>query len=376
MSSSPIDVRLSVLRGKLPSEEPGARGLERVARNPECMRLRALTLVGITPATASRAVYQEPSREGQSPFALGIGMQFERNLVENASAKLLELYRSAGRLTVRECKVVIIPDFAPLPTRNPQRLAAALARREAETLRLLKIKAAGDRDAANLIVKPRIFVQLLGIGHAIEPDVLVAADSDRFYRPVEVKSYPDRAGKTDPADVRSACRQAAVGVVALRNAAQKMGISNPARAIPAIGDLVLRTPGSMKPTLRPMTLRSEVDSLERAIGEAPRNLDELEAMIPQGASLDSAAVLDQIPASYRTSCKEHCALAGKCKQQALAGSEPAILGDNARELLAAAGTISRALDLMNGRGGDPRTLEERILAEQLQEALAVYRRAI
>jgi hypothetical protein len=372
--SSILD-RLTALRGSLPMEEPGARGLERVARNPECTRLRALTIVGITPATAATEVYGEPDREGISPFTMGLGIRFERNLFENSASRLLQLYRDAGRLSTTECKVTIVPDLAPpLATRNAAKLADTLARRQAETDRLLRKKAAGSADAPNIIIKPRMFVQLLGIGHAVEPDALVAADADRFYRPVEVKSYLDRDGKTEPSDIRGACRQAAVGIVALRSAASQFGL--PISAVPAVGDLVLRVPGSMAAKLRPMTLSAEVASLDRAIGEAPRNLDELEAMLPQGGTMDLPAILDQIPTNYRTSCKEHCALAGKCKQQAVANGDPSLLGDATRELLAAAGTLTRALDLMNLRGAPPRTAEEQVLAEQLQEALALYRRAI
>jgi hypothetical protein len=340
------------------------------------MRLRALTIVGITPATAAAKIYQEPAREGQSPFALGQGNQFEKNLFDNSAARLIQLFRDAGRLSVNECKVAVVPDLAPPLSSDPQKLLIALGRRQAETSRMLRAKAAGSKDAPNIIIKPRMFVQLLGINHAIEPDALVSADTDRFYRPIEVKSYPDRAGKTDAADVRSACRQAAVSVVALRGAARDVNLRDVDLAVPAAGDLVLRVPGGMRATLRAMTLLSEVASLERALGEAPRNLDELEAMLVQGATLDNPLTLDQIPASYRASCKEHCALAGKCKQQACAAGEPAIIGDMARELLAPAGTVTRALDLMNGRGAPPRTAEESALAEQLQEAFSQYRRAI
>ncbi len=55
---------LARLRGALPPEEPGARGLERMARNPSCKELKALTMVGITPATAASEIYGEPAREG------------------------------------------------------------------------------------------------------------------------------------------------------------------------------------------------------------------------------------------------------------------------------------------------------------------------
>ena len=139
---------------------------------------------------------------------------------------------------------------------------------------------------------------------------------------------------------------------------------------------LLRAPGSFKATLRPMTLAGEVASLERAIGEAPRNLDELEALLPAGATLDDPDVLDFIPNSYRSSCREHCALASRCKQAAVAAGDPVLLGDRAREQLAAAGSIPRALDLLYGRGTPPRTTAESALAELLQEAQAEYRRAV
>src|SRR5262245_29344467 len=107
-----VAVRLARLRGTLPSEEPGARAIERVARNPACRRLRALTMVGVTPATAAARLYGEAAREGQSPFALTTGNRFERELFADGAAKLLTLYREAGQLAADETRVVIVPDLA------------------------------------------------------------------------------------------------------------------------------------------------------------------------------------------------------------------------------------------------------------------------
>jgi len=372
--NSSVDGRLARLRGSLPVDEPGARGFERVARNPDCTRLRALTIVGIDSATAAVQVYGEPAREGQSPFAIAIGNRFDRAMAENGAAELLELYRTAGRLTTEECKVVIVPDMVPIGSRRD--LKHVMAVRQTITQKLLEQKLRRDPKAPNIIVKPRVLVTLLGLDHGIEPDVLVASDSDAFYRPVEIKSYPDRAGKTESADIRSASRQAAVGVVALRNIACRMGVRDVAALVPALGDLVLRIPGALKPTLRPMTLKGEVDSLERAIQEAPSNLEELEEMLPAGSALDDPLVLESIPNSYRSSCREYCALAQHCKQAAVANGDPVVLGDVARETLAAAGSISRALDLARGTGAPPRTPAEQALAEQLREAMNEYREAV
>ena len=372
--NSAITASLVVLRGSLSSEEPGARGFERLARNPDCTRLRALVMAGISPSTAAVQVYGEPDREGQSPFAIAIGNRFDRIVAENGASILLDLYRSKGRLATHECKVVIVPDVIPLTT--PRNAPHIMALRHAFTRHLLLQKARGDASAPNLIVKPRIPVTFLGRDYYIEPDALVAADSDTFYQPIEVKSYPDRAGKTDDADVRGACRQAAVAVVALRNIVGRLGMPNVNLVVPSRGDLVFRKPGSLQASLRPMTLEGEVASLERALEEAPRNLVELVTILPAGASLDDRAVLDSITNSYRSGCKEFCALAQPCKRAALASGDPTVLGDFAREKLAAAVTISRSLDLMNGCGAPARTSAERLLQEQLQEALDQYRRAV
>jgi hypothetical protein len=130
--------RLARLRGSLPDEEPGARGLERVARNPGCQRLRALTMIRVTPATVVSRVYGEPHREGQSPFALAVGNRFERVLFDNGAARLFRLYQKASRLTATECKIVVIPGVVPGVT------AADMARRRAETELLLELKARRD----------------------------------------------------------------------------------------------------------------------------------------------------------------------------------------------------------------------------------------
>lgn len=363
------DARISRLRGTLKPEEPGARGIERIARNPDCLRLRALTIAGIKPATAVR-ILGGVDREGQSPFALTLGQRFERQLLRNGAANLLALYRDCGHLSITEVKVADIGELAPGTG------AAARRRRETETRRVLESKLRGDPLAPNLIIKPRLKVSLVGALHPIEPDFLIAADSDQFYRVGEVKSYPDRGGKTDQSDIRSACRQAAVGVVGLRQSLLQLGIKNPSDLATADADLVLRVTGLFLPTLHRQSIKGEVDSILRAIAEVPTNLDELEALLPVESSLDDPVVLASVPNSYRPSCKEHCALWEQCRGQALAARDPIVLGDLAAEKLAAAGSIDRALDIMSGTGAPPRNPAEAALGEELRAADALFRKAV
>jgi hypothetical protein len=358
---------LARLRGAHEAEEPGARGIERVARNPDCLRLRALTIAGFTPASATM-ILGVPPNEGQSPFALAMGQRFEKRMLENGAANLFTLYRDKNLLSAHEAKIVAVDDLAP--GSSPK----ALRRREQETRRLLQAKHQGDPKAANLILKPRLLVRLVGVPHAVEPDFLVAPDASPFYRVGELKSYPDRGGKTDPADIRSACRQAAVGVVGLRQTLQTFGVNNPSATALPRADLVLRVTGLFMPTLSCMAIEGEVDSIERAIGEAPTNLEELEGMLPSDASLDDASVISQVPNNYRPSCKEYCAMWQHCRAQALEQRHPVILGDRAAEKLAPAGSIDRALEMM--RGAPPRNAAEAALAEELRTADQVLRSAV
>src|SRR5687768_7938955 len=152
--SDSLDDRLQRLRGTLPAESLGARGLERVARNPACQRLRALTLAGVTPATAATAVYGEAPREGQSPFALSAGNRFERAIFDDGAARLLKLYRAKGRLGADEGVVVDLSEVV----RGAK--PADMARRRELTLDYFRRKLAGDPTAPNLIIKARLTVPL------------------------------------------------------------------------------------------------------------------------------------------------------------------------------------------------------------------------
>jgi hypothetical protein len=169
-----LELRLARLRGSIQAQEPGARGIERVARNPECLRLRAVTIAGFTPAAAAGVLGISPN-DGQSPFALTMGQRFEKSLLENGAAQLFTLYRERELLAVSESKIVSIDEFAP--GISPK----ALQQRQAETRRLLDAKRRRDPSAPNIIIKPRLHVSLVALPHAIEPDYLVAADADVFY---------------------------------------------------------------------------------------------------------------------------------------------------------------------------------------------------
>ncbi|WP_375396405.1 hypothetical protein [uncultured Sphingomonas sp.] len=363
---TPENPRLARLRGGIAPVEVGARGIESVARNAGCTRLRAIVIAGLTPGEVIKHVFQaEP--DIMSPFAMTLSQAFQRRLLGNGGSSLLTAYRDKGMLGQTEVKITSVADQAPGDS------VVARRRREAETQRLIDLKHAGNPNAPNLILNPRLPLELVGVDHPIELDYMVAADADPSYRFGTIKSYADRGGKTDQADIRAACREAAVGTLALRQHITARG-GDPAVATDRV-DMVLRAPGSFNPRLfAAMRAESELASLVRALSAAPADLDEVERLVPAGRTFANAQVVEQLPNNYRSACKEHCALWERCRAQALAGGQPIILGDLAAEQLAAAGSIARAIDLLDGRGRPPNNRAEAALSVELRAASALLDR--
>ena len=361
---------LRSLSGRLKSGGIGARGIEHIARNPGCKRLLAISSAGVKPRHVSKEVYGVDPEEQQSPFAIQTGKAFEKRLYADNGKLLVERYQRAGLLP-SIAQVAVIPELIPAD------MPDAMTKRRDLTLQYLTMKRRGDPQAPHLIIHPRLAVDLAGVEHIIEPDALAASDSDAFYRPVEIKSYPDRGGKTDQSDLRNARRQLAVGVVGLEHELAGLPGSVSSGLILDEGDLILRKIGRWDITLTPqVSLASEVFSLKQMLHDAPGQLQSLLQQLPPGATLDDPTVLNSIPSAWKESCREHCALAKVCKKQAAQCQDAMLLGSKAREELRAAGGVSRALQLMRGHGALPTTPEESELQSRLQGALRELQEAV
>lgn len=353
------------LRGSLHPEGLKARGIERVARNPDCDRLAALTLASVSPATYVKAVLGDEVSDARSPLALAAGHRFEARLFADDAAALVALYVTAGRLPAEGVTVRDLSRGAN--TRSESGRATVRA-----ATRALMARALAGEAVPAVVLKPRMSVTVAGSEHEVEPDALVWTDG--FYRVVEVKAYPDRGGRTAPEDLRGACRQAAVGVVALRELLTSLGEKNACARVSAMGDLVFQRPGSSEGRLHPMTLAGEVDSLRRLVAALPARLAALAAEIG-GAAIDDPAVLFALSKRWQGGCATMCALAARCKAEMTACGDPALLGESAREHLGAAGSLVTALDLVRGNRS-PANDDERALVERLQPALAQLRKAV
>jgi hypothetical protein len=337
----------------LQRESLGARGLEHFARNSACLRLGALTMLGVSPAQAAQVLFGEDVLEGQSPFAMHVGNQFEAHVFEDDAKALLALYVQTGRLSNDDVEVIDVV------RRHPGTSSEALQARHELTLECLEDAVTAPRARPLLLIHPRLHLDFLDHTIDIEPDaLLIMHDSGEIY-PIEVKSYVDRGGYTSASSIRSACRQAAVGVVALQ---RELGMPITARV-----DLILRQPTRFEPTLRPMTLEGEVESLETTLDSAPeQRLGILALLEEEELTIRDQAQLKTLPNHFCEGCKEHCALAPLCKREAFEAGSPAALGQHAQEALRATTSLPYAWALLRGER-EPASTQEATLLEQLRE---------
>jgi hypothetical protein len=345
-------------RGALPHERPDARAMERLARNPKCTRLRAMIAAGVSPATLAEQVLNISPAEGQSPLALAAGETFDRQLADNDYSAIFARFQDQGLLTATECKVRVIPDEART-SEEQVRLTRELLRQRYED----------PAAAPNLLIKPRLEMPIAGIATRVEPDFAVAPDSQRAFDVGEVKSFSDYGPEIPGSKLTGTLRQAAVGVVFLRD---ELGRLVPGAAADTLvadcAHVILKRPGSAQPTLSTMRIAREIATVTVAMAELAANIVDLDSLLE--GTLDDPATIKALPAHYEAACREHCPLTPWCKAEALRDSNPAVLGNPMREALHAAGTISRAIELAHG--AKPRTPDERELADVLREMQKAY----
>lgn len=358
-------------RGTVKSKRPGAREFEKLART-DCIRQSAIILNEADVADVMRHVLGGNPREGQSPIALRLGAAFERRLLDDGAGLLLSAYREQNRLTRNDIGVINTADI--VPANEPMRSA----KRGALTRRVLRAKLRGDHRYA-LVLKPILPIAISGREYIIEPDYLVASARDHMFRVGEIKSYYDLDGLTDQEDLRNALRQAAVGYLALRETLMGLGVdrSRTNDLVPPQVDLVLRRVGTSLPSLRAMGVRGESNSILRAFGSFPDRLANADAALAASGlafNLTDPNVIAAIPNSFRPDCRNFCPLYSACRDEAVARSDLATLGPTSAAHLTAAGSVSRAVELL--RGAHPRSPEEAALQAALRITNTELRRSL
>ncbi len=340
-----LDERLAALRGPAPRLTYSARSLAALENNPRCMLRAVLDASGSDKAAiATHAGYPAPF--GQSSFAITRGNAFEAMVKANGCAELLRVLRETLHLTLPEVGYMDLNDVGG--DGRPEI-------RHARTKQLL-VRAAHGHGDGTLYDHPmlRLFVG----GHAVflEPDLVAFRIDDRFHI-VEIKSFPIIDGQADPAQVRSATTQACAYVIALRAMLSDADIGPE-----AVSDtIVLVGPKDFtnRPTAAFVDARKQVATLTRQLTRIER-IGDLVGLLPEDLTFDLAAgdsgrpqrpaqelteSLDQVPATYRPDCLNHCEMAFYCRSHARACASLDVLGPAVREQFGGIDTATMALGL-------------------------------
>jgi hypothetical protein len=320
---------------------------EQWVKNPACEANTVSAVHNVRMADVARAIGLRPSF-GQSPFAIARGREFERQLLAKDGERLhKELIRAA----------VLPPDasgFLDIRLRmNGGPRVVTLDQALAETRSFLGDVAEG-RSVPSLVAGatvriPRgvmlpeaiLIIDALAIRTDLRPATIVVG---------EIKSYPDRAGYTDPAELAAARAQAGLYVHALDLVVDSIGEASRID-VSREGFLVLTKPGSNWPSIRAgEDLRYQAVRAERGF----QLLEDAAQVLPEQVAVDDEPVDDQLMRAviegehrYSEACLSFCDLAPNCHEEARDRGDAVVLGEDLRRFVGGI-PLDRVTSLMNG----------------------------
>ena len=348
------------------------RRLDQFIANPAC-RANVLSAVHDIPMLAVARAAGLEVEVGQSPFAIGRGLVFERSLYDDGAARLFAALVAAGLVPPTAA------GFVDLRTRQNGGEIGSLDEARAQFIALLvRSVAADDEERVGLpaiVAAPALQIP----GRSILPDGMFAVDVVTLHAPPrpqkivlrvgEIKVYPDRGGYTDPRKLATTRAQAGVYVHALRLAVEAAGATR-AVTVSDEGFLVLTRPGTSAPSVRPREdLRWQAARAERAF-ERLREAAALAPALPgdtEGDEVPEArlAVVRDADKAYDEGCLAFCELARRCHEAAVAAASPAVLGRDVARFLGPI-TLDRASALLAGAPAE--TAAEEDLVRRARDA--------
>ena len=335
------------------------RRFEQWARNPTC-QANTLSAVHDVPIAEVAKADGTPPTMGQSPFAIARGQAFERSL-----------YRRGGRAMFQALKELgVLPESASGLEDLRLRMNGGRLRRLDEALEgtanLLRAVARsnGSSEGPWLAASATVSVP----GGVMLPEAILVLDAlaiDRSQSPPrlivgEIKTYPDRAGYTDPDELATARAQAGVYVHGLQLVVQELGLSG-ALDVATEGFLVLTRPGFNRPSVRAgEDLKHQAERARRGF----ELLREAALGLPRGSGKADVKQIRGAEINYSETCVIFCDGAPVCQAKALAAGKGSVLGDDVSRFLGGV-RLHRAIELMAGKA--PATAAERDLQRRIRD---------
>lgn len=348
------------------AQKPGAEvrrdtrlRFEQWAKNPLCLANTVSAVHGISMAEVAKHE-KLPTTMGQSPFALARGQNFERGLFRAGAERLITELAAKGVIPSADA---VFRDFRLRLNGGP---AKTLDDARAETARLFEAVASGpSTKKAILAAGATVAVP----GGVMLPEAILVIDALVIRRDLtppelivgEIKTYPDRGGYTEPAQLAQARAQAGVYVHGLDLVCKELKIDGRVR-VARKGFLVLSRPGFNVPSVR------AGEDLAYQSQRAERGFERLRAVAAAGipkAEPDRIAAVSAAVTEYREACLTFCDRVTLCREKALEAGDPTILGEEMRRFLGDVDLI-RAVAILGGE--KPKTDGERAFSQHFREA--------
>jgi hypothetical protein len=372
-TSAHLDRRLEQLRGAAPRRSPTVRVLAAYAQHTDC-RLAALgfaagvnfdrLLVGTR--------YQMPF--GQSPFAIGRGLSFEKMLRDNNYAATLDLLRPVLSLPSSGVRFANLRQgYLSGPNRMPLRAR--------DTSALLARIIAGDPLAPHLVDGAVLAASVGGLPAYFEADALAALAGAEI-RVTEVKSFPKVDERVDPDKLAAALDQVAIYILLTREEIARLG-GDPELLVSDRALLITPRNVGLTPTLSEQRVEARVRRVRRLLEAVPQASD-ISAAAPAGVSFGPIAdpkadearridllhnLADRVGTAYEPACLSNCGNARFCRARAFRDGSPCLSGTATLRLLPGVSNLGRAEELTRGTTPTP---AEAPAAEMLERAGRLY----
>jgi hypothetical protein len=344
--------RLEEIRGTAPRRSPTVRALASYAQHAAC-RLAALGFAAGVNFDRLLVGTRFKMPFGQSPFALGRGLAFEKRLREGHYAATLDLLRGSLHLPAAGVRVVNLREGYPSgPDRMPLRAR--------DTEELLRQIVAGDPAAPHLIDGAVLRGSVGGLTAYFEADALAACTGGEV-RVAEVKSFPKVDARVDAEKLGAALDQVAIYILLTRQEMARLG-GDPDRLVSDLALLITPKNVGLQPTLSAKAVGPRVERAGKLLAGVPRVGDVL-AAVPKGVSFGPVAdkdseearrldalhgLADRVGTSYKPACLADCGNARFCRERAFCAGSPEVLGVGTTRLLPGVASLGRAEELTRG----------------------------
>ncbi|MBV9125985.1 MAG: hypothetical protein JO112_21750 [Planctomycetes bacterium] len=371
--SASLEHRLAEILGSAPRRSPNVRVLAGYAQHIHCHLATLGFAAGVNfDRLLAKTRFQVPF--GQSPFAIGRGLGFEKRLRADDYAALRRLLRALPGFPADGARVVNLRQGYP-------RNSTALPLRADDTLKLLEQIVRGEPDAPHLIDGAVLTATIAGRPAYFEADAL-AAWAQAHIHAAEVKSFPKVDERVDPDKLAAALDQVAFYILLTRDAVGRLG-GDPERLVSDQALLITPKNVGMQPTLSEQRVSRRVERNRKLLDSIPEP-GEVIAAVPAGLSFGPVAdisadqrvrlevlqdIAGRVGTCYESSCLATCGNAKFCRERAFRAGTPNVTGTGAIRLLPGIPTLDRAEELTRGAAPAP---EETAAATLLERAGRLY----